>query len=279
MLVALKPTRETIDLVAALGGKWHGSYAMCACPGHADRTPSLSIRQGERGILVHCFAGCRNDDVLRALARIEPIANSPEPDFKAARSSDNAHRIWQLAISIRGTIAEAYLRARSLPTDLADLRFHPRCPFGPKPTAVFRPALIVAVRKGRETRAIQRIALARGGVSHEGKYMLGSPGHGAWAPRLPGRVLAIAEGMEDAAAYTKLRQVPCWSALGAERISLVRIPEQVETLIIAADNNRPGRLAAQAAIEAHRAPGRRVISDPPPQRFVDWAEANEQRSR
>lgn len=29
MLVALKPTQETIDIVAALKGRWHGSYAMC----------------------------------------------------------------------------------------------------------------------------------------------------------------------------------------------------------------------------------------------------------
>ena len=32
MLVALKPTQETIDIVAALKGRWHGSYAMCICP-------------------------------------------------------------------------------------------------------------------------------------------------------------------------------------------------------------------------------------------------------
>ena len=36
MLIALKPTRETIDIVAALKGRWHGSYAMCICPAHAD---------------------------------------------------------------------------------------------------------------------------------------------------------------------------------------------------------------------------------------------------
>ena len=52
MLIALRPTQETIDIVAALKGRWHGSYAMCVCPAHADRTPSLSVRQGERGILV-----------------------------------------------------------------------------------------------------------------------------------------------------------------------------------------------------------------------------------
>ena len=56
MLTALKPTKETIDLVAGLKGRWHGSYAMCRCPAHADEKASLSIRQGNRGLLVHCFA-------------------------------------------------------------------------------------------------------------------------------------------------------------------------------------------------------------------------------
>ena len=67
MLTALKPTKETIDLVAGLKGRWHGSYAMCRCPAHADEKASLSIRQGNRGLLVHCFAGGRSEDVLREL--------------------------------------------------------------------------------------------------------------------------------------------------------------------------------------------------------------------
>src|SRR3546814_20948719 len=57
-----RPSQELIDLVGALGGTWHGRTAMCLCPAHADRTPSLSIRQGDRGILVTCFAGCDRED-------------------------------------------------------------------------------------------------------------------------------------------------------------------------------------------------------------------------
>ena len=37
------------------------------CPAHADRTPSLSIRQGDAGrTLIHCYAGCSTEAVLRA---------------------------------------------------------------------------------------------------------------------------------------------------------------------------------------------------------------------
>jgi hypothetical protein len=38
------------------------------CPAHADRSPSLSIREGEDGrVLLHCFAGCEVDSVLTAM--------------------------------------------------------------------------------------------------------------------------------------------------------------------------------------------------------------------
>ena len=42
------------------------------CPGplhaHRDRNPSLSIREGEGGqTLVHCFVGCRTEDVCAAV--------------------------------------------------------------------------------------------------------------------------------------------------------------------------------------------------------------------
>jgi len=40
---------------------------MARCPAHDDRTPSLSVSQGDRGAVLHCFADCELDDVLRAL--------------------------------------------------------------------------------------------------------------------------------------------------------------------------------------------------------------------
>jgi hypothetical protein len=37
------------------------------CPAHADKNPSLSIRQGEGKTLIHCHAGCPTEAVLAAL--------------------------------------------------------------------------------------------------------------------------------------------------------------------------------------------------------------------
>ncbi len=40
---------------------------MSLCPAHEDRHPSLSIAAGERAVLVHCFAGCTIQEVVRAM--------------------------------------------------------------------------------------------------------------------------------------------------------------------------------------------------------------------
>lgn len=38
------------------------------CPAHADRRPSLSLRETTDGrILIHCFAGCPTENILAAL--------------------------------------------------------------------------------------------------------------------------------------------------------------------------------------------------------------------
>ena len=43
-------------------GKW-----TARCKAHQDTSPSLSIREGERGILLHCWAGCTLESIVQAL--------------------------------------------------------------------------------------------------------------------------------------------------------------------------------------------------------------------
>jgi hypothetical protein len=49
--------------------------------------------------------------------------------------------------------------------------------------------------------------------------------------------LAIAEGFEDAACCTRHTGIPTWVALSAARRHLLAIPEHVETIVIAEDND------------------------------------------
>ena len=55
---------ERLDRVRETGpGRW-----LACCPGHDDRSPSLTVREKDDGrILIHCFAGCSTNDLLGAI--------------------------------------------------------------------------------------------------------------------------------------------------------------------------------------------------------------------
>jgi len=44
-----------------------GNEWKALCPAHADKNPSLSVRQADGKALVHCHAGCSNEVILSAL--------------------------------------------------------------------------------------------------------------------------------------------------------------------------------------------------------------------
>lgn len=56
-------------LLARLEGvKQSGARYLARCPAHQDRSPSLSLSQGDDGrVLIHCHAGCSASDVLAAV--------------------------------------------------------------------------------------------------------------------------------------------------------------------------------------------------------------------
>jgi hypothetical protein len=73
-------------------GRWTAT-----CPAHSDRSPSLSIAQGNRGILLWCFSGCSAEAVCRALGfRVSDLfhdASSPgESRHQSLRSRPDRRR-------------------------------------------------------------------------------------------------------------------------------------------------------------------------------------------
>ena len=73
----------------------HGHY-MAKCPAHMDADPSLSIGLGRDGrVLIHCFAGCRTEDVLNAvgLSKRDLFADdwrggAPLPEFEPIQTGN-----------------------------------------------------------------------------------------------------------------------------------------------------------------------------------------------
>lgn len=264
-------------IIDVLGGEWGPRGGMTRCPAHADATPSLSIRPGKTRLLFHCFAGCSNEDVLRALAglRLSSTARVPAAGSSAVPRNlgQAAIRLWHDAGSLVGTLAETYLRSRSINIESPALRFHPRTPFGRKPHTVFAPALIAGVCDDKALIAVQRIFLHHDGsrslTIDPPKRGLGMPGSGAVRLAVPGRTLGLAEGVETSLSATRLFGIACWATLGTDRIHQIAIPESVETLVLFLDNDASGRRAEQRARDAY---GERLTIVPryPPRVGEDW---------
>lgn len=272
-----------VGLVKRFGGVWSSNGAMCRCPAHVDRSPSLSVRVGERALLFKCFAGCDTLDVIRAIRRFDhaiPLSgegalSSPQTSDSPAWLRQRALDLWDDARALMGTPAEKYLRRRSIILSPSTLRFHRRTPLGRGKRAVFRPAMLAALYERERLVALQRTFLdpdepRRARDLGNPRRMLGRPGQGAvmLAPAID--TLGLAEGIETALSAIVLLDIPVWATLGNERLAHITIPDSVTRLILLPDNDRGGRLGAAKATEAYAMPGRAIETLWPPHGFNDW---------
>lgn len=59
-------TQEFLDKLEKVKKTGSDSWVAC-CPYHEDRNPSLTVREVEERVLVHCFAGCSVEQILSAV--------------------------------------------------------------------------------------------------------------------------------------------------------------------------------------------------------------------
>ena len=271
------------EIVERLGGEWQRNGGLCRCPAHDDRTPSLSVRPGERRLLFHCFAGCETGKVIRALGTLHLLgpklsgqdwSTASGPD-RHRHNRDAAARLWAAARPIGKSPAGAYLRNRGLMHPASDLRYHPRTPYGRGPQAIFRPALLAAVRDESGLVAVHRTFLdltpARLADLPVPKRALGRLGQGAVRLRPPqDGILGWAEGIENALAATQLTGIPCWATLGTERFAHVALQACVKRLILFLDNDPGGRRAESLARETQCGTGVEIETRYPEASGADW---------
>lgn len=88
------------ELARALNGRRSGQQWAACCPAHDDAEPSLTIGDGEHGVVVRCHAGCSQSQVLAALRNrglwSEPEDTSaPPPRHNGGNGSHgNGADIW-----------------------------------------------------------------------------------------------------------------------------------------------------------------------------------------
>jgi hypothetical protein len=271
--------------VAALGGRWFGSYGMARCPAHQDEKPSLSVTETKTGkLLVKCHAGCRQDLVIRALqslhlwpaksnvSQIEPPLYS---SLDVNKRTAAALKLWSTTSAAAGTTAERYLISRgiTLPPPPA-LRFHRNLKH---PTGKFLPAMVALVTDGIDgsPQAIHRTYLAPGDTGKAAvspqRAMLGPCRGGVVRLAEPSEHLLVGEGIETCLAAMQLFQSPAWAALSASGLRALELPEAIREITIIADGDHAGGAAAEICANRWRQESRhvRIAHAPPGMDFND----------
>lgn len=271
------------ELTAILGGRWCGSYGLARCPAHDDENPSLSIGDGEKAVLLKCFAGCEFQSIRSAIDARRAGAVSPAVSERSndtamtARASDEERMAAARDILGRShrddEALSVYLRARGITLQPPpSLRFQSALLH--TPTNLYLPAMVAAVQRSTdEVVAIHRTFLTadltrKAGVQSP-KMALGPLGDGAVHLGSSGDALGLAEGIETALSAMQLSGVPCWAVLGS-RFHSVALPHEVREVHVFADNGAPGRVAAEKAAHRFTKEGRRVLLRFPPATAGDW---------
>jgi putative DNA primase/helicase len=288
------------DIAAALGGGYcSGEWHRCICPLHQSSGPTLAQRDGPRGLIAHCHAGCSRDDVLAELHRLGLLDGNgertrcvPDPaEMERRRAAEQRERRRRIAEALDvwrhetlpiapGTIVERYWRARKLalpvpPTIRASRSWLRHPEGGSRPVMV---ALVEHVAFGPV--AVHRTFLAIDGSCKAAfqapRLSLGPVGGGAirLGEAREDVPLVVAEGVENASSVMLVMGWPGWAALsagGIERLILPPLPLAAE-VFIAADNdpNGSGERAAWVAAGRWIAEGRRVRIALPPEPGTDW---------
>ena len=165
------------EITLSLGGKWYRTYGAAPCPicqsGREKAQNALTIADGRNGGLVlDCKkSACAFSDLLAAAGITVGSYKSPDSETLAKREAEQrkeakkhaaqAKAVWNEALPIAGTLAEAYLRGRGITCQLPkSLRFHPNCWHGL--TAKRYPAMVAAVQ-GNQLAAVHRTYLKTDG--------------------------------------------------------------------------------------------------------------------
>lgn len=291
--------RMAADLAAALHGRRNGRGWLARCPGHNDRSPSLSIHESDDGrTLLRCFAGCSQDRVIAALTGRglwggdfaprdltddERRAIEAEIERNRAKRTSQAMTIWRETKCGAGSPIERYLRARAIdiPTP-PTLRYRPSLKH--PHTGLLLPAMVAAVQAvDRSIIAVHRTFLTadcdrKAGVS-EPKLSLGPVSGAAVRLAAGGPELGIAEGIETAMSFMQMTGIPTWSALSAPGIEALILPPLpiASSVAIAADRDGSGRgeQAAETAARRWISEGRCVRIVLPPEPFKDFNDAHQ----
>jgi hypothetical protein len=276
------------------------------CPAHDEKRPSCSIADGDRGLLIKCFAGCSQEAVVAAAKKrgwMEATGKIFQSEKRIGKDGNERRRpddrppdprvleLWSAAKPIQSTIVETYLAGRGLlaPAGDAVLRFHPRSPFKlDNGEIVFLPAMISLFRHilSNEPCGIHRTALKADGSGKADlpglgnpKKMLGRAGGAAIKLSPDDEVLegvGIGEGIETCLAVMSAGWRPVWALGSAGAIATFQALAGVECLSIFADADEAGLKAARDCQSRWLEAGRECRIVHPRADGLDWNDVSQE---
>lgn len=284
--------------------KKSGREFRACCPFHQEKTPSFYVND-DKGFF-HCFGCGSNGDALAWLTRqcgmnfrdaYEALKGDRFPSIsedmaRERREANERERreaiaevrgFWKRTDRPEGTIAERYLRdTRGITAPLPpSIRFG-WLPLSRDDAGNWRepmPAVVGAVTCHGELVGIQRIYLRNDGSDkrwakpRKSKFSKGAVKGGALRldHGLTGNEIVITEGPEDG--LTLMQEMPgrrVWVALGTDMMPAIEFPDDVDSIIIAGQNDKAGKAAVARAGEALLARGYAVRETYPAPEFKDW---------
>lgn len=180
----------------------------------------------------------------------------------ATGSQDAARRLFAMAVPIRGTPVETYLRGRGIGAidQMPSLRFHPTCFYRPDGggSVARLPAMLAAITdlEGRQTGThrtwLRPDGSAKADIDTPRRAMGALLGNGVRFDA-PGEVLVAGEGIETVLSVrSALPGMPSLAALSSGHLCAIRFPAGLRRLYVLRDRD-PAGAAARDRLEARAA--------------------------
>ena len=260
------------DVAQRLGLKkyprsWRGTCPAC------DYARVFSIKNGTHNQPVYfCANGCSQEQLAETLQRCFGEGWKPKPQADGAAENDataQARKSQQAIATFNGSEALAagdpaalYLERRGLSPFISSpaLRYRGDCTH---PEQGRYPALVAVVQDVNGA----SVAIHRTYLTRDGRKAAVEPTKASKGPVWGGAIrlhalateLVIGEGLETSASAGLLLGLPAWAAISAGNLARgLVLPREVQSLVIAADNDARGAKAAEDAAMRWRSEGRRV---------------------
>lgn len=292
-------TKAGVKLARA-GREWKG-----CCPFHPDKSPSLTIYADDRRF--QCFGCGAQGDVIDFVMRaynvktreaigmldggaLRELEQQRAPAKPKTDMRPIAQRIVKESVPIEGTPAAIYLRSRGITIDLPHtLRFSRLPPpkiEGNGVLAANGPGLLPTLIAIVTDAAGELIALQRTYLTEDGrkaatkatdtdrkpkvKYSLGNVVGGAIQIGPPAASMLVTEGLEDGLTLAQALGRSVWVAAGTSMMPQMTFAPVTRAVVIGADGDDAGDVAAIKAAEAFSKAGlaTRIMRPTPP--FKDF---------